>query len=325
MAEEKSEVKKVEKEVTKSLKSILHNYWAIAAVVLAILLILALIFPINSGISKSTAAKKVMDFAAARGANATLVSVTDNGSVYEVILSLQGQNAPVYITKDGKNLVAGLYPLEETAAVDDTTTQTDVPKADKPVANFFVFSYCPYGTQMEKALIPVYNLLKSKADINIVFIGAMHGEYEKVESLRQLCIQKNYGKDKLFSYLDKFLANTAIESCQGTATCVNPLIEAIYPQIGIDKNTINTCMTKDAEAIYTAHEQQAQALGISGSPSTTINGVNTQVGRSPALIQQAICSAFTTAPAECSQTLSTTAASPGFGTDAGSNSAASCN
>lgn len=328
-----SEIKKVENEIIKEEKKVVSlfkkNYWAVAAVVLAILLVVILLVNSFSGISKSEAGQKVLDFAESRGVNATLVSVTAQGSLYEVVVTVQGQEMPIYVTKDGKNLVANVIPLEETETPstdnsDNTQTPTEVPKTDKPVADFYVFSYCPYGTQMEKALVPAYNLLKNKADVNIVFIGAMHGEYEKTESLRQLCIQKNYGKDKLFAYLDKFLVNPAVGNCQGTDTCVNPLIEAIYTQIGIDKAKINTCMTNDAPALYEANQQKAQSLGIGSSPTVTINGVESQVGRSPALVQQAICSGFTTAPAECNQALSTASASAGFGSTASSGSAASC-
>lgn len=322
-----SEITKVEKEVEKDFKRFFKNYWAIATVVLAALLLVVLIFNYSSSMSKSAAGQKIVDFANAQGVNATLVSVKSQGSLYEVVVTVQGQDVPVYITKDGKYLVANPVPLTQTKTTNaDSQTQTpaEVPKTAKPVANFFVFSYCPYGTQMEKALVPAYNLLKNVADINIVFIGAMHGEYEKVESLRQLCIQKNYGKDKLFAYLDKFLVNAAIGNCQGTDTCVNPLIEAIYTQTGIDKTKINTCMKNDAEALYAANEKQAQSLGIGSSPTTTINGVEVQVGRSPAAVEQAICSAFTTAPTECSTQLSTASASAGFGSTASSGSSASC-
>lgn len=327
-----SEIKKVENEIIREEKKVVSlfkkNYWAVATVVLAALLITILLVNSFSGISKSEAGQKVLDFAESRGVNATLVSVTAQGSLYEVVVTVQGQEMPIYVTKDGKNLVANVIPLEETETPttdnSDTQTPTEVPKTDKPVADFYVFSYCPYGTQMEKALVPAYNLLKNKADINIVFIGAMHGEYEKTESLRQLCIQKNYGKDKLFAYLDKFLVNPAVGNCQGTDTCVNPLIETIYTQIGIDKAKISTCMTNDAPALYAANQQKAQSLGIGSSPTVTINGVESQVGRSPALVQQAICSGFTTTPAECNQTLSTASASAGFGSTASSGSAASC-
>ena len=151
----------------------------------------------------------------------------------------------------------------------------------------------------------------------------MHGEFEHVESLRQLCIQKLYGKDKLWSYLKSFDTDTNIGNCQGTATCVDPLIQKIYTSLSMDKAKIETCMANDAPALYDADGQTAASLGISGSPGFVINGVESQVDRTPEAIKTAICNAFTTKPTECSTTLSTTAATAGFGASAGTSSGAS--
>lgn len=320
------EIAKVEKEVKRDFKKFLKNYWAIATIVLAILLIAVLVYGMLGKVSANTAGQRVVDFANSQGANASLVSARSNGTLYEVVVSIQGQDVPVYVTKDGKYLITSPIPLVTQSSNNNNNNAqpANVPKSDKPVLDLYVFSYCPYGTQMEKALVPVYNLLKNKATINIVFIGAMHGEFEKVESLRQICIKKEYGNDKLFAYLDKFLVNEAVGNCQGTETCVNPLIESIYTQLSIDKTKINTCMTNDAPALYAADEQRASSLGYGSSPTVTINGVEAQLSRSPAAVEAAICSAFNTTPTECSTQLSSNSASAGFGSTASSGSAASC-
>jgi len=318
-----------------TLESVRKNPWIIVSVVLAVILIVVLIMNNLGGsgdVGSNKASGNLVNYINSLGkGDATLVNTTKDSGMYLVNVGFQNQTIPVYVSLDGQYLIPDRIPLSTTpaAAAKATTAQTaqqpkDVPKSDKPVADFFVFAYCPYGTQMEKALVPVYNLLKDKAQINIVFIGAMHGEFEHVESLRQICINKNYGEDKWFAYLDKFLVNSAIGSCQGTDSCVNPLIETIFTQIGVDKTKINSCMASDAEAIYQANEKQAQAAGIGSSPTVTVNGVQVSMGRSPALVQQGICSAFNSAPSECSQTLSSTSASPGFGSTASSGSAASC-
>jgi hypothetical protein len=327
----------VEVSVNKTLSKIRKNPWIAASVVLAIALIVVIVISsMNSGggVGPAAAGKNLVSFVNAQGnGEATYVSGVKEGSLYNIVVNYNGEDIPVFVTLDGKYLISSPIPLSDSAApTQDEPAPTEVPKSDKPVADFYVFSYCPFGTQMEKAVVPAYNLLKNKADINIVFIGAMHDPkgcsgaacFEKTESLRQICIQKNYGKDKLFAYLDKFLVNADIGNCQGTDACVSPLIEAIYTQIGIDKTKINTCIAKDAEALYVADEAKAQSLGIGGSPTVTINGVKASVGRSPALVQQAICSAFNSAPAECNQTLSSAAASAGFGSTASSSSTASC-
>jgi len=258
--------------------------------------------------------------------NVTLKNVSDMGGLYQVTVVYQGKDIPVYVTKDGKYYTGSIVPLTAQDDSSDSTTSApkNITKNDKPIVQAFVFTYCPYGLQFEKALSPVYDLLKNKADINLVYIGAMHGEYEKVESLRQLCVLKNYGKDTLWKYLNKFNTNTAIGSCNGDASCLKPLISSIMTTLGIDENKINTCMANDAEAMYTADEKIASDLGIGGSPTFVINGVQVDVGRTPSAIQGAICDAFNTAPSECSQTLSSDAATAGFGAGAGASTGATC-
>jgi len=50
----------------------------------------------------------------------------------------------------------------------------------------------------------------------------------------------------------------------------------------------------------------AEQYGVTGSPTLIINGVEYSGSRSSEAYKQAICDAFTTAPSECSQTLSET-------------------
>jgi len=260
--------------------------------------------------------------------NLTLKSVTDKGSLYEVTVEYQGNDIPVYVTKDGKYYTASIVPLtaDDSSLTGNAVDEQpkDVPKTDKPVVQAFVFTYCPYGLQFEKALSPVYDLLKNKADINLVYIGAMHGEYEKVESLRQLCVLKNYGKDGLWKYLNKFNVDTKIGACNGDAACLSPLLKTLYSPTGIDESKINSCMKTDAEALYSADGKIASDLGIGGSPTFVINGVQVDVGRTPEAIKAAVCSAFNTAPSECSQTLSSNAATAGFGAGSGASTGATC-
>ena len=311
------------------------NIWIIVSAVLLIAVLGLVIFPNAIGISgnvinSNDAGIKAVDFInnylTGGAGNASLSSVRDMGDMYETNVSYNGKIISTYITKDGKYFIQGAMsidnpPVANTAAANQPVNVT---KSAKPIANAYVFSYCPYGLQFEKALSPVYTLLKDKADINIVFIGAMHGEHEKTESLRQICVQKNYGKDMLWKYLDQFNANTAIGSCSGNATCLSPLLSSLMSSLSIDSAKIDSCMASDAEALYNTDMASAKQLGITGSPSFTINGAKVQPSsRTPEAIKKAICDAFTTAPSECSQTLSTAAASAGFGTAAASASSGS--
>ncbi len=298
------------------------NPWKIIAVILGIGVIILLILMFRGGItgnviSESSASDKIVEYLNSRtGGGVAFVSVEDaGGSLYEVTVSYKGDEIPVYVTKDGKYFVQGAIPIaaDATGGTDSETQQQEVPKSDKPKVEAFIFSYCPYGLQFEKALFPVYDLLKSKAGIDIVAIGAMHGEFEKQESLRQISIEQLYGRDKLFAYLKEFDTNTNIGSCSGDDACLSKYLPAIYTKLGIDKTKIENYMKTNALAIYDEQNARASELGISGSPTFVINDVQVQVGRTPDAIKQAICSAFNTAPSECQQTLSTQSTSAGFG------------
>jgi len=309
-------------EVTEKIRK---NPWILATSILAVVLVVLLIINLTSGISKDEAAKKLLNFYTGQGISGLTLNNTEKVSgVYKVTFNYQGQPVPLYITTDGK-MIGSLEKFQSTTS--DTTTETntqEIPKSDKPKVNLYVFSYCPYGLQAEKGFVPVYNLMKNVAEMDIKFIGAMHGQYEETESLRQLCIKKNYGTDKFMEYINKFAIDTAIGACSSSETCSKPLVEKLMTSLSINVNTINTCMTKDAQTLYEADQASASQLEISGSPTFTINGVQAQVGRDSASIQQAVCAAFNTAPSQCSQTLSSASPSAGFGGSTGTATGASC-
>jgi len=306
------------------------NYWMVATFVLAILLIISLIHTRFTGsavgVNKAGEIVKnyIEDYFESSGIKGDVVinDVEEVSGLYEIEFSVNGRPAgKIALSKDGKYIgqMMLIKPISQNQQTQKQELQ-NVPKSDKPEVEVFVFSYCPYGLQFEKALLPVYKLLKNKANISLVAIGAMHGEYEKQESLRQICIEKEYGKDKLWSYLEEFMGDKKIGDCRGNTSCLTPLIEKIMREKGIDKNKIANCMKQDAESIYEQQNVRARELGISGSPTFVINGKRVQVRRAPESIKQAICDAFTQEPEECSQTLSTEQASPWFGYSSSSNS-----
>jgi hypothetical protein len=188
-------------------------------------------------------------------------------------------------------------------------------------------SYCPYGTQAEKGILPVVALLGNKIDFNVRFVYySMHEfsqgtpyEPEMEENLRQYCIQKEQ-KPKFDTYLTCFL------QAGDNATCLT--------QAKIDKTMLNACTTAaDKEFGVTASKNDKSTwlsgtyplfnvdkdlntlYNVGGSPTLVINGVEANSARDPASYLSAICSSFSdgSVPTECGQTLSSTAYSPGFG------------
>jgi hypothetical protein len=334
MTEEKNEVQKI-------IKRYSRNYWALSTAILAILLVVTLLTTgeISSTISATEVGQKVLSFAKNQGTDAALVSVSDNGQFYKVILSIDGQEVPLQATKDGKNLITQLIPLE--TQTNSPSTSTKIPKNDKPKIEVFVMSYCPYGTQIEKGILPVVDLLGDKIDFELKFVYyAMHptqGEVE--ENTRQYCIQKEQN-DKFTDYLSCFLQEGDSESC--------------ITEVDVDQNMLDNCYTTaDAEfdittnlddqsswlsgrfPKYNVNLADNEAYGVGGSPTLVINGativsneqycgkatncvVDSTVGRSPASLLSGICSSFNEAPEECNTELSKEQPSPGFGYSASS-------
>ena len=318
MAEPKSE------KILKEIKKISHNYWAVVTIVLAIVLIILLVNgnAFSTSIGKAKAGQSVVDFLNSQtGGGVELVEITSDGEFYQVMVSYQEQSIPLSVTKDGKYL-AQLTQLEPITNEDTTPSEPqpadNMPQTDKPVVEAFIMSHCPYGTQIEKGLIPVVELLGDKIDFKLRQIGAMHGEYEKIEAERQLCIEQEY-PDKLLNYVLDFALDEAIGKCSKDTTCSEPLVNNLFTKLGINKAKIDSCMTNDGETLYAAEEANSRSQGIGGSPTLLVNGVKTQSGRDSASYLTTICSAFNKMPAECNEVLSSASPTPGFESGASAN------
>ena len=190
-------------------------------------------------------------------------------------------------------------------------TSIEVPKSDRPDVKIFVMSYCPYGLQAEKMMLPVYDLLKDKADIAIYFVYyAMHGKQELDENLRQYCIQ-NEDPSQYFDYLSCFVQGGNSSSClteaginlENLASCISAT-DATYNVSG-QYNDQSTWLNGGANPAFDVQKDLNELYGVTGSPTIIINGKKVNISpRSPENFKQAICSAFNSSPEECSQTLS---------------------
>jgi hypothetical protein len=330
-----------EKPKENKLEKTRKNPWIVSTFVLGILIIVILITN-YSGItgkiiSEQEAGQAILNFANAQGLDASVVSTEKSGNFYLVTLSISGSEVPVYITKDGKYFTSSLIPLtaeEDTTDTTDTTpTTVDVPKTDKPVVDLFVMSYCPYGTQAEKGILPAVELLGDKIDFNLRFVYyAMHptsGEVE--ENLRQYCIQKTQ-ESKLNDYLTCFLDKGDSASCLTDAginkVSLNSCVASADKEFEISKNKNDTSLWLNGNyPLFNVDKALNEQYKIGGSPTLVINGVQVSSARDPASYLKSICAAFSegSIPEECSQQLSTTAYSAGFGyTASGSTTAAQC-
>ena len=105
------------------------NWWMISTIVLAIALVLVYITGGITGgvvgVSTTNAEQSMLDFLNARtGGGVEIVETNEQGAFYEIIVEYQGQEIPVYMTKDGEYFVQGLTPLNEEPLDTPPQTQT---------------------------------------------------------------------------------------------------------------------------------------------------------------------------------------------------------
>jgi hypothetical protein len=217
----------------------------------------------------------------------------------------------------------------ETPASTTSCEGLNVVKSDKPVLDVFIMSYCPYGLQMQKAVLPVMSLLGNKADINIRWVSyAMHGKQEVDENTVQYCIEKDF-PDKYIAYANCFTASGDSTSCVQQAVIDSAALSACVAQADARFNI--TGLYNDQSTWsggryppYMVDYADNAKYGVQGSPTTVLNGKVTSLNRSPEDVKKAVCCAFNVKPAECDTVLSTAAASPGIGGGTGAANSASC-
>jgi len=254
---------------------------------------------------------------------------TEVSGVYKVKVALaNGSELSSYITTDGKYLFPESVDLDEKQEEPAETPpepQANAPKSDKPKVELFVMSHCPYGTQIEKGMLPVVELLGDKIDYQLKFVDyLMHGEKEMKEEIAQYCIQKEQN-NKFINYLKCFIYSADADS----SGCLT--------QTGVNTSQLNSCIAQtDKEFKITEEFNKSQGgyppfniyksendqYGVQGSPTLVINQTQIQpAGRDSQSLLNAICSAFNNLPEECSQQLSTEMPSSGFGAGTASGSA----
>jgi hypothetical protein len=299
------------------------NSWMIATAIVGIIAIILLVMLVTgsggSSITGKVAGEKVIEYLNVKtGGGVEFISTEDIGNLYQVTVSYNSQEIPVFVTKDGEYFVQGAVPLTLTPATPSgnspTQTPPEVVKSDKPVVDLFIMTHCPYGTQAEKGIMPVFELLGDKIDSNFKFIHYFMHEnpgQEPDETPIQICIREEE-PDKFRDYLTCFLEDG------DSARCVT--------ETKIDQTKLNKCKETKADDYYATDSKESEDAGVRGSPTLIINGEQVSSARSPSAYLATICSAFNTPPEECEEVLSTANPSAGFGytAQAGGSTNAQC-
>ncbi len=295
--------------------------------------------------AKTQAVGFINDYLMNPGQEVTVKEITEENGLYKIVVNIpttvQGkedvQETTSYLSKDGKtffpsgmNIDEFKKQRDEDKKTADSAVSTKIEKNDKPKVELFVMSYCPYGTQIEKGILPVLDTLGDKIDFELKFCDyAMHDKKELDENLSQYCISQNE-PEKLATYLKCFLDSSKGDVCLSTA--------------GINKSTHSTCVsTTDKKykvtemyndkstwrsgrfPAFNVDEADNKKYQVGGSPTLIINGAKAQSGRDSASLLKTICSAFNDEPAACQTKLSSDSPKPGFGSGTtNSGSSASC-
>ena len=322
MVAKKSEPKKDSKKDVKKKdsKKMKFNFWKIVSIVLIVALLALFIVGVSTRVSKSKAEDIVLKFAESQGADVEVVKTVRESGVYKVIVSYQGSEMPIYITCDGKNLVSGLVPFEQIFAQAQAPAASEpepveVPKSDKPTAELFIMTHCPYGTQAEKGFIPAMNLLKDSADVEIRYVHYFMHQPEYNETPRQICIREELGDDVFLDYLTCFLEGDGVADSSGIIRNGNDP-STCMAEVGINEAEVIECVESgDWETYYEGDSSLSQSYGVQGSPTLVINGQIVSSSRDAESYKNTICSAFNNVPGVCDETLDSTSPSVYFGWD----------
>ncbi len=182
---------------------------------------------------------------------------------------------------------------------------------NNPTAQFFIMSYCPFGLQFLKAILPVWEKFKEEnapANIELRFVSyTMHGDKEEEENKRMTCIREEQPK-KLIDYLKCYVEAGESDKCLEKAK--------------VNKQELEDCMNNRYEKYFAVDKQLNDDYGVRGSPTFVLNGEVTRVSRSPEAIKEVICGLYDKdkKPSVCDENFSDKAASPGFGWDTTENS-----
>ena len=203
-------------------------------------------------------------------------------------------------------------------------------KNDKPIVELFVMSHCPYGTQIEKGILPVLKTLGDKIDFELKFCDyAMHKEKELDEQLRQYCIQSEE-PTKLIDYLQCFLEADKSDECLKKSNVniskLNACVLTYDTMYKVTENFNDKNTWKGNFPTFNVNKIDVDKYSVGGSPTLVLNGTTAKSSRDAAGLLATICSGFNNPPEECSAELSSETPSPGFGfgTTTGGDSA-SCN
>jgi len=233
------------------------NLWLVTTIVLAIILAVVLFtgsenkdnLSENLTITAEEAGQKMVDFANSQGASSSLIEANDAGALYEVVLSIDGQKVPIYVTKDGESFTTTLIPFDLDNPTDTTNNQNSNIKisldSSDPIlgdsnAPISVIEYsdfeCPF---CERAYSNTIASLKESdafknGEINLIYrhfpLNNIHPKAQKAAEA-SVCAQK---QSKFWEYHDTLFENQ-------NALAVDDL-KSYASDLGLNQAKFDSCL-----------------------------------------------------------------------------------
>lgn len=318
----KKVIKKDEPKTAKPKCNCSDKLFVYLSIALGVLLIAAVIVAIigftgkntsETIISEQEASNKILSLLEKQGVKATVSKIESDAGLYKITLEVQGQQLPLYISKDGKYIIENPIPvktLEEylnNTDAEQNLTPAEIEKTNNPEVELYIWSYCPYGVQAQKPLAEVANLFGENANFKAILYHDSHGAYETQQNKIQACIQK-YDKENYWNYASEFVS-TIYPVCGASKdiTCDLEKSTALMNSLKIDSKTILECVEKEGQTLIDADRSKAMNLGITGSPTLVVNGTPlTNIARNADSYKDAVCDAFLSAPETCGVKLDAT-------------------
>ena len=168
----------------------------------------------------------------------------------------------------------------------------------QPEVELFVMSYCPFGVEAEKELLPwLDKKFGDRVNFTLQFIASiensddsdnsetlkfrsLHGQLEVVENIRQVVIAEYY-PEKLTDYI-LCRADHLKESWQICAQ-----------KVGLDIGKINRIVESDeGKQLFAENIKRSKALNISSSPTVVVDGVVVDRDLVHKSTRKGVCTAF---------------------------------
>lgn len=247
---------------------------------------------------------------------AKVKNISEEGCLYKISVDINGQEYISYMSKDGKKFFQSGRDInsEMKKYVDDHT----IIKSAKPTVELFVMSYCPYGMQIEKGILPVLATLGDKINFELKFCSyAMHDKKELTEQIREYCIQQQ-GPQLLLNYLTCFLEEGKSDECIAkvgvdTIKMNRSIVEVEKKYKIMEQYNDKSAWYMNKYPQFNIYKEDNIKYDLKGSPNLIINGKKMLSGRDSESLLKLICSAFNNPPEECNVKLSSTNLAPGLG------------